>query len=119
MDKAKPAEGSSVKKELPKFNVGDTIKIMVKIMEGQDKVRLHPFEGVVIAKRGSGMNESFTVRKVSYGEGIERIFPVHSPNIERIEMVRSGKVKRARLYYLRTKVGKHATKIDTKEEENK
>lgn len=116
MDKMKLIEQEYTKKEIPKFNVGDTVKIMLKIIEGADKVRLHPFEGVVIAKKGSGVTSTFTVRKVSYGEGIERVFPVYSPSIERIEVVRQGKVKRAKLYYLRGKVGKRATKIDTKEE---
>ncbi len=112
MDKIKLIEQEYTKKEIPQFKVGDTVRILVKIPEGPDKVRLHPFEGVVIAKRGSGLKESFTVRKVSYGEGIERVFPAYSPAIERIEVVRSGKVKRAKLYYLRGKVGKHATKIE-------
>ncbi len=116
MDKIGLIESEFTKKEVPKFNVGDTIKVFVKIPEGPDKVRLHPFEGVVIAKQGSGIRESFTVRRVSYGEGIERVFPLYSPSIERIEVLRSGKVKRAKLYYLRGKVGKHATKIETKEE---
>ena len=117
MDKLKLVESEQVKKDLPEFHVGDTIKVMTKIHESPDKVRLHPFEGVVIAKHGSGPRQSFTVRKVSYGEGIERVFPLYSPNIERIEVVRSGKVKRAKLYYLRGKVGKHATKIDTQEKQ--
>jgi len=112
MDKLKIIEQEYTKKEIPKFNVGDTIKVMVKILEGPDKVRLHPFEGVVIAKHGSGIRQSFTVRRVSYGEGIERVFPLYSPNIERIEVMRPGKVKRAKLYYLRGKVGKRATKIE-------
>lgn len=112
MDKIKEIEAEFIKKDVPKFNVGDTVKVMVKIQEGTDKVRFHPFGGVVIAKNGSGIKESFTVRKVSYGEGIERVFPIHSPSIERIELIRSGKVKRAKLYYLRTKVGKTATKIE-------
>ena len=111
MDKIKLIESEYTKREMPKFNVGDTVKVMVKIPEA-DKVRLHPFEGVVIAKKGSGIKENFTVRKVSYGEGIERVFPSHSPSIERIELIRSGKVKRAKLYYLRSKVGKRATKIE-------
>jgi large subunit ribosomal protein L19 len=115
MDKLKLIEQEYTKKELPKFNVGDTVKVMVKIPEGPDKVRLHPFEGVVIAKQGSEVRESFSVRKVSYGEGIERVFPLYSPSIERIEVLKRGKVKRAKLYYLRTKVGKHATKIETAE----
>ncbi len=116
MDKLKLIEQEYTKKEVSAFNVGDTIRVMVKIQETADKVRLHPFEGVVIAKRGSGVGRSFTVRKVSYGEGIERVFPLYSPSIERIEVMRSGKVKRAKLYYLRGKIGKHATKIESKEE---
>ncbi len=116
MDKLKMIEADFTKKEIPKFNVGDTVKILVKIPEGPDKMRLHPFEGVVIAKKGSGLRGSFTVRKVSYGEGIERVFPTYSPSIERIEVLRSGKVKRAKLYYLRGKVGKQATKIEGREE---
>ena len=116
MDKIKLIEETYTKKEVPLFNVGDTVRVLVKIPEGQDKVRLHPFEGIVIAKRGSGTRTSFTVRKVSYGEGIERVFPLYSPRIERIEIIRSGKVKRAKLYYLREKIGKRATKIESKEE---
>lgn len=109
----------SMRKDIPAFNVGDTVKVFVKIPEGPDKVRLHPFEGVVIAKNGTGIGTSFTVRKVSFGEGIERVFPVHTPSIERIELIRSGKVKRSKLYYLRSKVGKRATKIEDKEEKVK
>jgi len=116
MDKIKLIEQEYSKKEIPKFNVGDTVKVLVKISEAPDKVRLHPFEGVVIAKRGSGVRESFTMRKVSYGEGIERVFSLYSPSIESIEVIRSGKVKRAKLYYLRGKVGKQATKIEAQEE---
>jgi len=112
MEKIRMIEEKFARKEMPAFNVGDTIKIFVKIPEGPDKVRLHPFEGVVIAKSGSGIRQSFTVRKVSYGEGIERVFPLYSPAIERIEIIRSGKVRRAKLYYLRGKVGKRATKIE-------
>lgn len=118
MDKLKLIEQEYVKKEMPVINVGDTIKVMVKINEGTDKVRLHPFEGVVIAKRGSGVRTNLTVRKVSYGEGIERVFPLYSPTIDRIEVIRSGKVRRAKLYYLRGKVGKRATKIETAETQN-
>lgn len=114
MNKIKLIEQGYTKKEMPAFSVGDTIKVMVKIVEGPDKIRLHPFEGVVIAKGGSGIRERFTVRRVSYGEGIERVFPLYSPSIERIEVIRSGKVKRAKLYYLRAKIGKEATKIETK-----
>lgn len=109
MDKVKLIEGLLLKKELPVFVVGDTVKILVKIPEG-DKVRLHPFEGVVIERRGQGVSATFTVRKVTYGEGVERTFVLHSPTIESIELLRRGKVKRARLYYLRGRVGK-ATRI--------
>jgi len=116
MDKMKLIEGQMLKKEIPEFNVGDTVNVLIKISEGADKVRLHPFEGVVIAKSGSSINADFTVRKVSYGEGIERVFPLHSPSIERIEVLRLGKVKRAKLYYLRGKIGKRATKIEVREE---
>jgi len=117
MDKIKLIESEYAKKEVPQFNVGDTIKVLVKIPEAPDKVRLHPFEGVVIAKHGTGMRTSFTVRRVSYGEGIERVFPLYSPSIERIEVSRHGKVKRAKLYYLRSKVGKRATKIESQEDQ--
>lgn len=116
MDKMKIIEAQFTKKDMPKFGVGDTVKVLTKIPEGPDKVRLHPFEGVVISKEGSGIKEHFTVRKVSYGEGIERVFPLYSPSIERIEIIRSGKVKRAKLYYLRGKIGKRATKIESQEE---
>jgi len=115
MDKMKLIEEGLVRKDLPKFNVGDTVKILIKIPEGPDKIRLHPFEGVVISKDGSDIRASFTVRKVSYGEGIERVFPLNSPNIDSIEVVRSGKVRQAKLYYLRDKIGKRATKIEEKE----
>ena len=111
----KSIEAGFTKKDMPEFNVGDTIKVLTKIPEGVDKFRLHPFEGVVIAKGGSGIKLNFTVRKVSSGEGIERVFPLYSPVIERIEVIRSGKVRRAKLYYLRTKIGKHATKIESAE----
>lgn len=104
-------------KKMPEFNVGDTVKVMTKIPEG-DKVRLHPFEGVIISKNGSGVRTNFIVRKVSYGEGIERIFSLYSPVIERIEVLRRGKVQRAKLFYLRNKIGKRATKIDSVEEKN-
>ena len=115
MDKMKLIEAGSLRKDLPKINVGDTVKIMNKIPDGPDKIRLHPFEGVVISIEGTGIRENFTVRKVSYGEGIERVFPLHSPNIDSIKIVRSCKVRSAKLYYLRGKIGKRATKIEEKE----
>ena len=116
MDKIKLVENQYTNKEVPAFNVGDTVKVLVKIPEGPDRTRLHPFEGVVISKKDSGLQSSFTVRKISYGEGVERVFPLYSPSIERIELLRSGKVRRAKLYYLRGKIGKRATRIKSKEE---
>jgi large subunit ribosomal protein L19 len=91
----------------PDFTHGDTVKVWVKVREGE-KERLQAYEGVVIARSGAGLMESFTVRKISYGEGVERVFPVYSPNIDRIEVVRRGKVRRAKLYYLRDRRGKSA-----------
>jgi len=101
------------KKELTDFNVGDTVKVYVKVVEG-DKERIQPFQGVVIARKGSGARESFMVRKISFGVGVEKIFPVFSPNISKIEVIKRGSVKRAKLYYIRSKKGK-AAKIKEKE----
>ncbi len=95
------------KRAIPEFSHGDTVKVWVRIQEG-NKERLQAYEGVVIARTGGGLQESFTVRKISYGEGVERVFPVHSPNIDRIEVLKRGKVKRAKLYYLRDRRGKSA-----------
>src|ERR1700742_1792465 len=91
----------------PDFTHGDTVKVWVKVREGE-KERLQAYEGVVIARTGSGLNESFTVRKISYGEGVERVFPVLSPNVDRVEVLKRGKVRRAKLYYLRDRRGKSA-----------
>ncbi|HIC87328.1 MAG TPA: 50S ribosomal protein L19 [Aquificae bacterium] len=96
-----------LKKDIPDFRPGDTVKVYQKVKEG-DKERIQVFEGVVIRKRGTGTDATFTVRKVSYGVGIERIYPLYSPVIEKIEVVRFGKVRRARLYYLRERSGKDA-----------
>jgi large subunit ribosomal protein L19 len=101
------------KRETLPFNVGDTVKVFTRVVEG-DKERLQPFEGVVISRKGGGTRETFMVRKVSFGVGVERIFPLHSPNIDRIEVTREGSVRRAKLYYLRQKKGK-AAKIKEKE----
>lgn len=98
---------SSKKSALPEFNVGDTVKVDVKIKEGE-RERIQVFEGTVIAKKGSGISETFTVRKVSYGFGVERIFPMHSPSVQGVKVVRKGKVRRSKLYYLRDRVGKAA-----------
>ncbi len=107
MEKIKLVEGVLLRQDLPQFGVGDTLRVLVKIPEG-DKFRIHPFEGIVIEKRGKSISSTFTVRKVSYGEGVERTFPIHTPSIDRIEVVKKGKVHRARLYYLRGRVGKAA-----------
>jgi len=93
--------------DLPSFNVGDTIKVFFKVIEGA-KERLQAFEGIVISRRGGGLRESFTVRKISFGVGVERTFPLHSPKIDSIKIVRRGKVRRAKLYYLRALTGKAA-----------
>ena len=97
----------AAKRELPEFTHGDTVKVWVKIREG-DKERLQAYEGVVIARSGGGITESFTVRKISYGEGVERVFPLYSPNIASVEVIKRGKVRRAKLYYLRDRRGKSA-----------
>ncbi len=101
------------KKDIEKFNVGDTVRVFVKVVEG-DKERIQPFDGVVIAKRGSNTRETFTVRKISFGVGVERIFPLYSPVIDKIEVLKKGKVRRTKLYYLRLKKGK-ASKIKERE----
>ncbi len=95
------------KPEIPNFKPGDTVKVYVKVKEG-DKERIQVFEGVVIARKGGGIRETFTVRKISFGVGVERVFPLHSPIIDKIEVVRRGIVRRSKLYYLRTKKGKEA-----------
>jgi len=107
MDALKLISDSSMKTEVPQFNVGDTVKVHVKIQEG-DKSRIQVFEGTVIAKKHGGISETFTVRRVAHGCGIERVFPVHTPAVAKVEVVRSGKVRRAKLYYLRDRVGKAA-----------
>ena len=96
-----------IKKEVPSFEVGDTVRIDNKIKEGA-RERIQVFEGTVIAKRGGGISETFTVRRISYGCGIEKTFPLHSPNVVKVTVVRRGKVRRAKLFYLRDKVGKYA-----------
>ena len=94
-------------KEIPEFAPGDTVIVNVKVKEGE-RTRVQAYEGVCIARSGGGLNESFTVRKISYGEGVERVFPIYSPNIDSIKLVRRGKVRRAKLYYLRDRRGKSA-----------
>ena len=97
----------TAKRVIPEFGPGDTVKVMVKVIEGEN-VRTQAYEGVVIARSGSGLQESFTVRKISYGEGVERVFPLYSPNVAEIQVVRRGRVRRAKLYYLRGRTGKSA-----------
>ena len=107
MDALKLISSQSMKEEVPSMEIGDTVKVHVRIKEG-DKSRIQSFEGTVIAKKHGGIHETFTVRRVAHGCGIERVFPIHSPNVEKVELVRSGKVRRSKLYYLRDRVGKAA-----------
>lgn len=107
MDALKLIAADSVKKDLPSFEIGDTVRVSVNIKEGE-RERIQMFEGTVIARKGSGVAETFTVRRVSYGVGVERVFPVHSPNVKDVTVVRKGRVHRAKLYYLRDRVGKAA-----------
>lgn len=107
MDVMKRVEESLLKEQLPEFSPGDTVKVQLKVHEGE-KERIQAFEGVVIRRRGGGLRETFTVRKVTYGVGVERTFPIHSPLVERIERTRRGRVRRAKLYYLRKLKGKAA-----------
>ena len=97
----------NLKSSIPAFNVGDTVKVMIKVIEG-DKERLQAFEGIVIAKKHGGISETFTVRRISYGVGVEKTFPIHSPKVADIQVVRRGMVRRAKLYYLRARTGKAA-----------
>ena len=101
----KAVEAEQLKKGVPPFKVGDTLRVSVRVEEG-DKTRTQLFEGIVIKKQGTGIRQSFTVRRISFGEGVERNFPVHSPTVQKIEVVRTGKVRRAKLYYLRKQTGK-------------
>ena len=107
MDALKIISNPSLRAEMPELNIGDTVKVHCKIKEG-DKERIQIFEGTIIAKRHGGINETFTVRRLAYGCGIERVFPVHSPNVAKVEVVRYGKVRRSKIYYLRDRVGKAA-----------
>ena len=97
----------NLKSTIPEFNVGDTVKVMVKVIEG-DRERLQAFEGIVIARKHGGISETFTVRRLSFGVGVEKTFPIHSPKVADIQVVRKGKVRRAKLYYLRARTGKAA-----------
>ncbi len=107
MDALKVITEGMIKEDKPEIKIGDVIKVHVKIVEGS-RERIQVFEGTVIAMKGSGVSETFTVRRVSYGVGIERVFPVNSPNVAKVELVRHGRVRRSKLYYLRDRVGKAA-----------
>ena len=107
MEKIQAFVSEQLKTEVPKFGIGDGVKVYVRIVEGE-KERTQMFEGTVIARHGGGISETFTVRRVSYGVGVEKTFPIHSPNVEKIEIYRRAKVRRAKLYYLRSRVGKAA-----------
>ncbi len=107
MNKIEAFVSEQIKTEVTKFGIGDGVKVYVRIKEG-DKERIQLFEGTVIARHGGGISETFTVRRVSYGVGVEKTFPLHSPNVSKIEVVREAKVRRAKLYYLRDRVGKAA-----------
>ncbi len=107
MDALKLIAQDSLKSEVPAIEIGDTVKVHVKIREG-DKERIQLFEGTIIAIKGAGVSKTFTVRRLSYGVGVERVFPVHSPNVAKVEVVRHGRVRRSKLYYLRDRVGKAA-----------
>ncbi len=106
-------EARYAKKDLPRFDIGDTIDVHFKIRE-EAKTRIQVFSGIVIGKKGGGIRKTFTVRRISYGEGVERVFPLHSPLIEKVTVKKKGKVRRAKLYYLRGKKGKKATKVKEK-----
>jgi len=108
-------ESEQYRKDDPNFAVGDNVRVHTRVVEG-DKERIQIFSGVVIGKRGHGLNETFTVRRISYGEGVERVFPLHSPRVDRIEIERKGQVRRAKLTYLRKRLGKGATLVREKEE---
>jgi large subunit ribosomal protein L19 len=107
-------ESAQLRKEPLEFNVGDSVKVHTKVVEG-DKERIQVFAGLVIGRRGHGMNETFTVRRISYGEGVERVFPVHSPRIDKVVVERQGKVRRAKLTYLRERIGKKALAVKAKD----
>lgn len=107
MDIIKALEQEQLRTDLPKLEIGDYVRLHIKVKEGA-RERLQAFEGTVIAKNGESLRETFTVRRISYGVGVERIFPVHSPKLDHIDVVRKGKIRRAKLYYLRDRVGKAA-----------
>ena len=110
MDLLKSIESEQLRKDIPDFRPGDTVRVNVKVVEGA-RERIQAFEGIVIKRKGSGLSETFTVRRISSSVGVERCFPVHSPRLESIKVVRRGRVRRAKLYYLRGRTGKAATRV--------
>ena len=112
MNKIQAFVNEQLKTDIPQFNIGDTVEVQNKIKEGS-RERIQLFTGLVIAKKNGGISETFTVRKMAYGVGVEKTFPIHSPNVEKVDIIRSGKVRRAKLYYLRDRVGK-ASKVKEK-----
>jgi large subunit ribosomal protein L19 len=110
-------ESEQYRKEPAVFSVGDSVRVHTKVVEG-DKERIQIFSGVVIGRRGHGLNEMFTVRRISYGEGVERVFPVHSPRVDKVEVERKGRARRAKLTYLRKRLGKGATLVKERESRN-
>ncbi|MGB0326489.1 MAG: 50S ribosomal protein L19 [Akkermansiaceae bacterium] len=114
MDIINKIEKEQMKSDVTDFNVGDTVKVHNRVVEG-GKERIQIFQGIVLARGGSGVNQAFTVRKISYGTGVERVYPVHSPRIAKIEVVSRGKVRRAKLHYLRERVGKRAVQVKAAE----
>lgn len=111
-------ESANYRKNAENFNVGDSVRVHTRVVEG-DKERIQIFPGIVIGRKGRGLNETFTVRRISYGEGVERVFPVHSPRVEKVEVEREGKVRRARLNYLRGRIGKKAMLVKQKDTRKK
>ena len=111
-------ESAQLRKEPLEFNVGDSVKVHTRVVEG-DKERIQVFAGLVIGRRGHGVNETFTVRRISYGEGVERVFPVHSPRIDKVVVDRQGKVRRAKLTYLRERIGKRALAVKARDTRSK
>lgn len=103
-------EQDQIKKDIPEFNTGDTVKVHTRVIEG-DKERIQIFTGIVIARNGAGLRKAFTVRRISYGEGVERVFPLYSPRVAKVEVTKRGKVRRARLHYLRGRQGKEAMSV--------
>lgn len=113
MNKIEALEAKFMRKDVPKFEIGDSVDIHFRIKE-ENKERIQVFSGIVIGRKGGGLRETFTVRRISYGEGVERVFPMHSPLIDKIEVTKKGNVRRAKLHYLRGKKGKGATKVKEK-----